>query len=275
MRKQNAESLIAPAKARLTEVFPQYAELIADTPVYLLTSTDKADKRNKIAEELSAPKRYDLCDTAGMTIVGVERYAVIMFYPDINDYEFTHFLYHEFGHVISIYACRELSDEAQNDYDLKKDTPLCSGQSVWSELIAEAIAYRVEDGPPSAISWDATDRIRKWMDEAVNSGYFQSYPFAFYLAMFFEDPTIIAYLYRHPNAAVGADHCDDEIMPLIEAALCVPRDQLSEDEYWIISRQRLIEFGNCVNDLWDYCAEKQRNKAIEQFKKYLHMDSTQ
>ena len=269
MKKYEAEPMVESAKATLTKMFPQYAELIADTQVYLLTSTNKVEKRNRIAEELAAPKINNLEDTAGQTIVGAERYAIIMFYPSIHAEEFTHYLYHEFGHVISNRACRALFDKAQEYLDLNRDTPLRSGMAVWSELVAEVIAYRAENAPPSPIAWYAAKRMEVLMDAAVNSGFFSPYDFAFYCAMFFADPTIVAYMEAHPHAAVGANHCDDEIMPRIEAALIVIDEQLSKEEYWVIAQEQLVELGKCVNNLWDYCSEMNQDYILAAFAEHL------
>lgn len=273
MKKQDALKMVGPAKAKLIAAFPQYAQLIEDTEVYLLSSKDKTDKRNGIAAELSARPKAAIVDTASEAIAGKDRFAVVMYYQDIRPTLFVHYLFHEFGHVISIDANRELFSEAQEDVDQDKDTPLRNGSALWSELIAEVIAYRAEDGEPDSNSWEATARIEALMDEAVNTGYFEPYPFAFYCAMFFEDPTIIAYLYRHPDAAVGANNCDDAIMPYLENALQTVAVQLDKEKYWIIDRKSLCDLGNCVNDLWDYCANRHHETAMRAFAEYLRQSA--
>ncbi len=263
MKRIEAEAMIAPVKERLKAAFPKYANLVDETSVHLLKSNDNEEQRRQIAAELKARYKEPESETAGETVVGELGFAIEMYYQRISKEVFKHYLLHEFGHVISINACKELYDEAQEDGDYNRDTPLRSGVALWSELIAEVIAYRLEDGEKTPVSWNALTSIEALMDEAVNAEIFAPYPFAFYCAMFFEDPVILDYIEQYPNAAVGTNHCEDSIMPFIEASLTRIDNQLFQEEYWIINRQDLVELGNCVNDLWDYCRHRRLRKVLE------------
>ncbi len=263
MKRIEAEAMIAPVKERLKAAFPKYANLVDETSVLLLKSNDNEEQRRQIAAELKARYKEPESDTAGETVVGELGFAIEMYYQRISKDVFKHYLLHEFGHVISINACKELYDEAQEDGDYNRDTPLRSGVALWSELIAEVIAYRLEDGEVTPVSWNALTRIEALMDEAVDGDAFAPYPFAFYCAMFFEDPVILNYIEQYPNAAVGTNHCEDGIVPHIEACLTRIDNQLFQEEYWTINRQDLVELGNCVNDLWDYCWHRRLRKVLE------------
>jgi hypothetical protein len=262
MKKQEAEVLIQSAKSRLIKEFPQYTTRIEDTAVFLISSKNKLEKRNQIAAELGAPLKGKVYRTAGESLIGPEHAAVVMYYQSIQAEDFLHFLFHEFGHILSHYASMELFLEAKEDGDYGRDTPIRSGMAVWSEFIAEVIAYRTDDGLHYPTLWEAHARIESYMDEAVNSGYFEPYWFAFYCAMFFEDPIIVDYGINHQYAAIGADHCDDEVLPLIQSTLSVLFDQLDTEEYWAINRRALNKLGKCVNDLWDFCAKKRKRMLV-------------
>lgn len=83
------------------------------------------------------------------------------------------------------------------------------------------------------------------------------------MAMFFEDPEIISFLEMHPNAAIGANNCDDEIMPLIEHLLELVYKAINKDDFWKISWETMEEFGKAVNEVWDYCAEKMKDALLK------------
>ena len=263
MNKQIATSLIEPAKEQVKRAFPQYSELIDDTPVYLISSRNALKRRNEIAEELGAPVKESFEDTAGETLIGSGAFAVVMLYDRIRDYEFSHFLLHEFGHVISCYANASLFAKVQADCDNDRDTPLSSASGLWSEFIAEAIAYRMEDVPPRYDFFDAAKQMEHLADEALCGMSFQSYPFAFYCAMLFEDPVVQAYLLNHQGAAIGMNHVDDAVMPLVEAELNALFKQVDKDEYWIINESDMRAIGECVDDLWEYCSNRRLVQGLK------------
>lgn len=142
-------------------------------------------------------------------------------------------------------------------------TPLRSASGLWSEFIAEAIAYRIEDAPPKQFILDAAKQMERLADEALCGKSFQSYPFAFYCAMFLENPTVQAYLYDHQDAAIGMNHVDDAVMPHVEAALNALFKQIDKDEYWIIDEPDMRTIGECVDDLWEYCSNRRLEQGLK------------
>ena len=263
MNKQSATPLIAPAKEQVKRAFPQYSELIDDTPVYLIPSRNALKRRNEIAEELGAPIKESFEDTAGETIIGNGAFAIVMLYDCIRDYDFTHFLLHEFGHVISCYANASLFAKVQADCDNDRDTPLTSASCLWSEFIAEVIAYRIEDAPPKQFVFDEADKMERLADEALCGKIFQSYPFAHFCAMFFADPSVQDYLYDHQCAAIGMNHLDDDVMPLVKTAMDTLFNQIDKDVYWIIDEPDMRTIGECVDDLWEYCSNRRLVKGLK------------
>lgn len=262
MRKKDAEPRIAPAKEQLIIAFPQLADLIEQTPVHLISKRNLTERRNKIADELGADEKTKVADTTAEAIVGERGYAVLLYYEHIRDNELEHTIYHEFGHILSIHANPKLHEEVRLDISMDYDTVLRSGSSVWSEFIAEAIAYIVEDGEPNgdifAINW----RLEHLMDEAVNSGYLEPYPLAIYLATMFENPTVDLYLQSHPGAGLGLNNCEDEVVPLLENILMVLSEQLKKDDYYRIERETLEQLGRAVDELWGYCLDRHNYRML-------------
>ncbi len=268
--KKDAETYTAEVRESIKKVFSSLIDLVDKTPVYLLSNRDSLLKRNQIAAEIKADDRNSVADTAAEVLVGADGIAVIVYYSRIDEYLFNHYLRHEFGHVAFISVCRDLFEKVRRDIALDKDTLIRNGAALWSELVAETFAYRAEHNRFSPYPGYAALQAEKLMDEAVNDDVFMPYPFAFYLAMFFEDPEILYYRDRYPNVAVGANHCDDEIMPIIEKTLNVVVRLLDKDDFWIITEDELKQVGKRVNELWDYCWHKRNVKLLDNLYQLLN-----
>lgn len=267
--KKDAETQAAEVRESLKQVFPSLVCLIENTPVYLISNKDSLLKRNQIAAEIKADDRNSIADTAAEVLVGKDGTAIIVYYSRIDEHLFKHYLRHEFGHVVFISVCRDLFEKVRRDIAMDKDTPIRNGAALWTELIAEVFAYRAEGNSFCPCPCFAAEQAERFMDEAVNTGAFNPYPMAFYLAMFFEDPEILYYQEKHPNAAVGANHCDDEIMPIIERTLNIVIRLLDKDDFWIISEEELTSVGHCVNELWDYCWRRKDERLFERLSDLL------
>ena len=269
MIKNAAEVLIQKAKTRVKDVFPQYSKLIDSIEAVLIASKGKLKKRNELAASIDADRKTALEDAAADVLVGKEKYIIAMYYQRIPDEElFYRFLCHEIGHVISIDPARELFDEADADRDNDRDTLIRNGMALWSEFIAEVIAYTLDEKPPQPITWPVTDKLQELLDEAIGRDHFAPYPFAFYAAMFFMDPTVEAYHSMYPNAAIGMDKYDDA-MPAYTQALKALDIQLCNDDYWSITRESLERIGEGVNALWDYCWNKSADVRFGRFVKWV------
>lgn len=267
--KNEAERQVAEAKESIAAVFPSLTGIIEHTPVYLISNKDSLLKRNQIAAEIKADDRNSIADTAAEVLVGEDGIAVIVYYSRIDEHLFKHYLRHEFGHVVFISACWDLYNKVRSDIALDKDTLIRNGAALWTELIAEVFAYRAEENSFCPCPYFAAEQAEMFMDEAVNTAEFNPYPMAFYLAMFFEDPEILYYRDKYPNVAVGANHCDDEIMPVIEKTLNVVVRLLDKDDFWIISEEELTSVGKCVNELWDYCWQRKEERVYKRISNLL------
>lgn len=183
--KKDAETQAAEVRGSLKQVFPSLIDLVANTPVYLISNKDSLLKRNQIAAEIEADDRNSVVDTAAEVLVGEAGIAIIVYYSRIDEYLFKHYLRHEFGHVVFISVCRDLYEKVRRDIAIDRDTPIRNGAALWTELIAEVFAYRAEENSFCPCPYFAAEQAERFMDEAVNTGAFNPYPMAFYLAMFF------------------------------------------------------------------------------------------
>lgn len=262
MDSRDALNQISTAKVRLNEVFPQYKDIIEGTSIYLLPEENKLEERNRIAIELGAQSKPDVENTVAETIYGSKATAILVFFEPLDHDRLNHFLFHEFGHVFSLISNRALYTEALKDSESKNYTSLSAGANVWSELIAEAVALRVEGGKPDAVPTNAVMELQRELDAAINVGRFNPYSFSYYCARYFEDPTIVSYRSNNPDSIIGTENCDQKIIPVLEETLRVVSMQLSQEEYWIIDRQTLNSLGRIVEVLFDYCFVRQFRKPI-------------
>lgn len=270
--KSTAEKLISEVKLNLKLVFPQFSDIFENTPIQLISGRDILTQTNRIAIEIGAPQVRKLDDTAAITLVGKYKFAIAVYYRRIPEYLFKHFLFHEFGHIISIADNREIYDEIQKDTAQDIHTSVRSGGAMWSEMIAEVFAYRIEKNSFAPYKGYALYKIEEKIDSAVNNGYFSVYDMAFYLAMFFEDPEVISYLYNFPNAALGTNNCDDDIIPILESILKTVDSIIGKDEFWKITKNAITELGEEVDALWDYCANKLNATLLDRMIDYLNIN---
>ena len=261
--KKDAAQKIVEVKSALKVTYPHLSGVIEDVTIYLLPNDKTLNKRNQIAREIGADEKATVADTAAEVLVGKERFAILLYYARINENFFCHYLFHEFGHVVSIAHCRALFDKVQEDITLDLDTERRNGAALWSELVAEAFAYRSEHNRFSPYPGYSALQAEELMDEAVNDDVFMPYPFA-------EDPEIMCYREKYPNGAVGANHCDDGIMPLIENALNDTGRLLDKDDFWIITEDELKQVGKRVNELWDYCWQRRNEKILDNLYQLLN-----
>lgn len=144
--RQRSATFYTISKNAIKRRLSQYSELIDGTDFILIATKVKLKKRNGLAASIGADRKTDLDDAAADVLVGKEKYIIAMYYQRIPDEGlFYRFLCHEIGHVISIDPARDLFDEANEDRDNDRDTLIRNGMALWSEFIAEVIAYALDE----------------------------------------------------------------------------------------------------------------------------------
>lgn len=251
------QSLVPQAKAQFIETYPDSATLIQDTDVHILSKKDRTAKRQQIFDYCKAQFREDK-PNEGEGIIGETHTAVILYAHTFKSpTHFKHVLLHELGHVYSLSLIKELLDESEADTLANRDTLIRNGMCFWSEFVAEAIAYIADDADSIPPAWHEIARLKQLIDEALYSGYLDPYTLAFYMAMSFENPSIIAWSEAHGNQVPLSDHCDDEAIALISTLSHVLGKQWEKDDYIQIDRATLESIGQCVDNLWDYCSRRE------------------
>lgn len=253
MDKNRLTALVLEAKKRFIGALPNAAEIINNTDVIILEGADYEAERIAVFESCGAPVRvYE--PSEGEAVIGKTKSKIIIYSFNIKRVNrFRYVLWHELGHVYSYEVNRALFEEAEKDVASNNDTLLGSGLSVWSEYIAESIAYIVENRKPDKYPWAAIQKLQGYLDEAVNTGSLKVYPLAFFYAMAISDPTICLWSETHKGQVPGFNNCDDTVIPLVGNLLNVLGRQLQKDDFVRITPAKLKEVGKHVDILWDYC----------------------
>lgn len=266
MNKGVLETLIPETIAQFINAFPQSAELINSVEIAIILNANREKKRLEVFERCKARIKED-GPNEGEAVIGENGRAVIIYATVIKSKRrFKRVLWHELGHIYSQALSKELFDEAEKDMLQDNDTLIRNGMCIWSEFIAEIIAYIVEDLPPHVSAWQSVSIMQNLMDEAVNTGNLSPYPLAFFNAMLYEDPTIVAWREYNDYVVPGLNNCDDDILPLLKRLTDLLGNQLQEDEFICISRETLQQIGECVNELWDFCEMSVFSRAMQSWK---------
>lgn len=253
MNKSDLTVLVPDAKRFFIKAFPDSEKLINDTEVVILIDKNRAAKRIAVFESCGVQVRPD-GRNEGEAVIGKTKSVVIIYSSAIRSPDrFYHVVWHELGHIYSSFVNQKLFRDAENDLTNDLDTPLRSGMSVWSEFIAEVIAYTVEDGEPEKDFWPIFKKLESLMDEAVNSGYLNVYSLAFFCAMAVKDPSVVAWSDCNKNQVPGFNHCDDTVIPLVGDLINTLGRQSLKKNFVRISRAKLEEVGKHIDILWDYC----------------------
>ena len=264
MNKGELEKLIPEAKAKFVEKFPDAASLVEDVEVYVILNSNREKKRLEVFEYCDARVRPDE-PAEGETVLGKKHKAIIIYASVIKSKKrFLYVMWHELGHVYSYVKSSKVFDEAEQDLIYDRDTEIKSGMSLWSELIAEVIALKVEDAPISSSMYLKAMQMERFMDEAVNTGNLQTYPLAFFFAMLFADNTVQAWSGDNGGIVPGVNNCDDDIFEILKPLTNVLGYQLMKKDFAKISRKKMTEIGELVNYLWDFCIMSQSSRWLRQ-----------
>ena len=250
------QSLVPQVKAQFIETYPGSTAIIQSTDVRILSERNRTAERQKIFDFCKARFRDDK-PNEGEGVIGAAHAAVILYAHTFKSHtRFKHVLLHELGHIYSLSLIKELFHESEADTLANRDTLIRSGMCFWSEFIAETIAYIADDADTFPPMQREIARMEQLIDEALYSGYLDPYSLAFYMAMSFENPAIIAWSEAHENQIPLSNRCDDEAITLISTLSNVLGQQWEKDDYIRIDRATLETVGQCVEDLWDYCSRR-------------------
>lgn len=262
MNKGELENLIPEAKNRFIEKFPDAKALVEEVEVYVILNSNREKKRLEVFEHCDARLRRDE-PAEGETVLGKKHKAVIIYAAAIkSNKRFLYVMWHELGHVYSYAKSSRLFDEAEQDLIHDRDTEIKSGMSLWSELIAEVIAHKVENAPASAAMYLKELQMEQFMDEAVNSGKLRTYPLAFFFAMFFADNTVQAWSEDNGGIVPGVNNCNEDIFDILHPLTDLLGRQLMKKDFAKVSRKTMVEIGEQINYLWDFCLMQESSNML-------------
>lgn len=71
-----------------------------------------------------------------------------------------------------------------------------------------------------------------------------------YCSLVLTEPTVVAHSNASEQFSVGLEYVPDEVAKLVDRLLCLLADQLNEEQICCISKDRILELGEAINEIW-------------------------
>ncbi len=235
--------------------FPEARKWIDHIEIAIAPLDGRADYLAALTARIGAlPKEYS-SDTQGEVFCGTNGYVIVIYPENIRWYSEMRFVIcHELGHVHSNIINQTVEEECFRDMREQRDTPMRSGGSIWSEFIADAIAYKVTGEQYREYElYDLQNFMRNLRDRAFDRigvipgelAHFAS----FVLCVSRLRKRFLNNKNRLPEMAGYPDSIIEAVCRLLDAL----NEQLNEADFVVISRERMVQFGMLVDELWDIC----------------------
>ena len=248
-------------RQRITEIQENYLKMIPESRTWLekvefviLPQINRQQVIQRTCEKLGAEEPEYLPDTIAEVISSEKGYTVLI-YPENTDdlFELRFTIAHELGHVCANIANREIDEEWRYDIVCQRDTPIRSGGAVWSEFIADAIGYHITGEQFERYN---ISELRNHMltllylsfqgkqINPVNLGH---------LCAFILCNRRMRKAQMQQGLLSKVDDFRPEVLNGISAIIKVLDGQIHETVFWHVSRDKLIQLGDAVDQLWNEC----------------------
>lgn len=250
--KTKMEQFISEAVQSFSATVPGSREWLKAIEIILIPERNRPRLRKAAFEKIAAVLNEDIPTTEGEVIIGENGIALLLYskyLSSINHFKWT--LWHELGHVCTIFHIRDLHDEATDCVQSQRYTDLAVGYAVWSEFAADCIANRVAEAAEMPYSAATVDDILIQQAELVTS----CQPIipamlGHYCATYLSEPAN-EFMDKTPDHACGIDVFTNHQRQALADLLDILLDQLYSESFWIVSRETLEALGRSMNRLWD------------------------
>ncbi len=235
---------------------PESSKWINQIRIEIAPEMNRRKYLTDLTRELHAePKEY-LENTLGEVFHGEKGYAIVI-YPERIRWmtEMRFMICHELGHVHSSIINYDVESECLRDARQQNDTPMRSGGAVWLEFIADVIAYKVTG--ERFVGFELCD-LQKYMiylfDNAFAQGYVTPAEIGHFAAFVLMNPKLRRRFMHNKNRLPELSDYPVEIVSIISELLDLLNEQIQEEDYVRISRDRMLCFGELIDELWDACS---------------------
>lgn len=271
------KEILPHAKARFVEKMSSHKDvstLLDSTPLTICNRSNAEAKHDAaIARCYAFDSEFSL-QTWGEVIHGTAGSEVLLYqFRFSQPTEFERTLWHEWGHLLSNKYIEVINDErleyfkrreASNDRLYHENLPddereyqerLAFGTQLWCEFIADTICNIVADDEPQDIAWDIQEQMKQILLAAVSNTPVQIALLGHYCSTVLTNPTVVAHSEVEERFSIGLEFLPEETAKLVDKLLCLLADQLNEDQICKISKDRIIDIGAVINQIWDAIAE--------------------
>jgi len=77
------------------------------------------------------------------------------------------------------------------------------------------------------------------------------------------NPTVVAHSEVEERFSIGLEFLPEETAKLVDKLLCLLADQLNEDQICNISKDRILEMGTVINQIWETIEENKLQWIFE------------
>lgn len=248
--------------------------LLENTPLTVCSRSNAEAKHNAALVRCHAFDSGFSLQTWGEVIHGTAGSEVLLYqFRFSHPTEFERTLWHEWGHLLSNQYIEPINDErleyfkrreASNDRLYHENLPndereyqerLAFGTQLWCEFIADTICNIVADDEPQDIAWDIQGQMKQILLAAVSNTPVQIALLGHYCSTVLTNPTVVAHSEVEERFSIGLEFLPDITAKLVDKLLCLLADQLNEDQICKISKDRILDIGAVVNQIWDAIAE--------------------
>jgi len=271
------KEILPHAKARFVEKMSSHNDVSALLDSTPLTICNRSNAKAKHDSALVRCHAYDSgfsLQTWGEVIHGTAGSEVLLYqFRFSQPTELERTVWHEWGHLLSNKYIEAINDErleyfkrreASNDRLYHENLPddereyqerLAFGTQLWCEFIADTICNIVADDEPHIIAWDIQEQMKQILLAAVSNTPIHIALLGHYCSMVLTNPTVVAHSEVDERFSIGLEFLPEETAKLVDKLLCLLADQLNEDQICKISKDRILDIGAVVNQIWDAIAE--------------------
>lgn len=265
------------AKARFIEKMSfsgDVSDLINKTPITLCSRANAEAKHNAALERCNSFDSGFSPLTSGEVVHGTAGSEVLLYqYRFSHPMEFERTLWHECGHLLSNKYIEAINDERLAYFMRRKDSHdehyhdnlpedereyqerLAFGAQLWCEFISDTICNIVADDKPLDIARPIQGHMKQALLTAVSNSTVQIDLLGHYCSTVLTNPTVVAHSEVEERFSVGLEFLPEKTAMLVDKLLCILADQLNEDQICKISKERILEIGAVINEMWDSVTE--------------------
>lgn len=266
------KEIVPSARARFADRMSSHTgvfDLLADTPLIICNRSNAKAKHDVALIRCQSVDSGFSLDTCGEVIYGTAGEEVLLYqYRFSHPLEFERTLWHEWGHLLSNQYIKEVNAErleyfkkreASQDKYYHENLPadereyqerLAFGTQLWCEFISDTICNIVADDKPQGIAWPLQDQMKGMLLAAVSNTPVQIELLAHYCSLVLTNPTAVAHSEASEQFSVGLEFVPSEVTKLVDRILCLLADQLNEEQICCISKDRILEIGTAINEIW-------------------------